>query len=67
MALVPRQANLGYFGPFMRAYGGAAPQARVELYMDTQAYRFGRESAAELYGQVTQLLGLQTPPAGMTA
>lgn len=57
-ATTDRQANLGFFGPFMKAWGAASPPARGELYMDTQAYTFGRESAATLYGQVGDLLGV---------
>lgn len=55
----PRQANLGFFGPFMQAYGRADQPTRAELYRDTQAYTYGRETDAELYAQVSALLGVQ--------
>lgn len=57
-----RLRNLGYFAGFMQAYGRAPLDTRAELYRDTQAYRYGRETADTLYGQVTALLGVQTPP-----
>jgi hypothetical protein len=56
-----RLANLGYFAGFMRAYGRADYPTRGELYRDTQAYRYGAEDAATLYGQVSTLLGVRTP------
>lgn len=58
MALAPKQANLGYFVGFMEGYGRAAAGTRAELYRDTQAYSGGAETAAELYGQVYDLLGV---------
>lgn len=64
MAVDPRTANLGYFGPFMHAYGQADDATRAALYADTEAYRYGREPAPTLYGQVSQLLGVPTPPPG---
>lgn len=60
MAL-PKQANLGYFGPFMAAYGRADYPTRAELYRDTQAYSGGIETAQTLYLQVSQLLGVAAP------
>lgn len=54
--------NLGYFGPFMQAYGRADYPTRAELYRDTRAYSGGVETTAQLYAQVTTLLGVQTPP-----
>ena len=63
---VPRERNLGYFDGFMRAYGRADLPTRAALYQDVNAYRYGREPAAQLYGQVTGLLGLTTPPPGYT-
>ena len=57
MAL-PRQANLGFFGPFMQSYGRADYPTRAELYRDTQAYSGGAETASDLYGQVYDLLGV---------
>lgn len=57
--------NLGYFGPFMQAYGRADVPTRAELYRDTLAYSGGRETDVQLYGQVATLLGVQTPPAGL--
>ena len=57
----PKQANLGFFGPFMKAYGRADYPTRATLYMDTQAYSYGRETAVQLYAQVTQLLGVSVP------
>lgn len=58
MATVNREANLGFFDRFMRAYGSASLETRAELYRDTQAYSYGRETDGELYTQVTQLLGV---------
>lgn len=55
------ERNLGFFDRFMRAYGRADEATRLELYRDTQAYSYGAESASQLYGQVSQLLGVQTP------
>lgn len=60
------QRNLGYFGPFMRAYGAADQPTRAELYRDTAGYQAGNETATLLYRQVTELLGVQTPPPGAT-
>lgn len=60
MAL-PRQANLGYFGPFMQQYGRADYPTRAELYRDTTAYSLGAERAETLYGQVYDLLGVAVP------
>lgn len=56
-----REANLGYFDRFMKAYGRATEPTRLELYRDTQAYRYGVEPASALYAQVTTLLGVTTP------
>ncbi len=42
----------------MQAYGRASLDTRAELYRDTQAYQYGRETDAQLYTQVTQLLGV---------
>lgn len=60
-----REANLGYFGPFMSAWGKADTPTRSTFYNDTQAYRYGRESAYDLYVQAQQLLGLPLPPLGV--
>lgn len=56
-----REANLGYFDRFMRAYGRADKPTRAQLYMDTQAYQYGRETPQTLYAQVNALLGVKTP------
>jgi len=56
-----REANLGYFAGFMQAFGRADDPTRAELYRDTQAYSYGRETDVQLYQQVTALLGLRTP------
>lgn len=61
-----RLQNLGYFAGFMRAYGRAPLSTRSELYRDTQAYQYGAETATDLYGQVTTLLGVQTPPGSLS-
>lgn len=53
--------NLGYFTGFMKGYGRADYPTRAELYRDTQAYSYGRETAAQLYAQVSQLLGVPYP------
>lgn len=58
---VPKQANLGYFAAFMQGYGRADYPTRAELYRDTQAYSYGRETATDLYGQVSALLGVPYP------
>jgi hypothetical protein len=63
MATVPQQTHLGYFVGFMQAYGRADYPTRAELYRDTQAYSYGAESAAALYQQVSQLLGVSVAPA----
>lgn len=57
----PRQANLGFFGPFMRAWGAASPEARISLYLDALAYEGGREPASELLQQTSELLGIPIP------
>jgi hypothetical protein len=57
-----RLLNLGYWRGFMTSYGRAALDVRAELYRDTQAYRYGAETATQLYSQVTALLGVTTPP-----
>lgn len=59
-----RLRNLGYFAGFMQAFGRAAPDVRAELYRDTRAYSGGVETDVQLYGQVTTLLGIATPPFG---
>lgn len=56
-----REANLGYFDRFMRAYGRADYPTRLELYRDTRAYSGGTETPADLYSQVSTLLGIRTP------
>jgi hypothetical protein len=56
-----RLANLGYWQGFMQAFGRADYPTRGELYRDTQAYSGGAETADQLYGQVTTLLGVRTP------
>lgn len=53
--------NLGFFGGFMKAYGRADYPTRAELYRDTEAYRYGAETATDLYGQVGTLLGVWVP------
>ena len=55
---VNHERNLGFFAGFMRAYGRADYPTRAQLYQDTQAYQYGRETATELYGQVADLLGV---------
>jgi len=57
-ALVNHERNLGYFEGFMKAYGRADYPTRAALWRDTQAYSGGAETAAQLYDQVTQLLGV---------
>ena len=57
-----RTQNLGYWRGFMTAYGRATLDVRGELYRDTEAYRYGAETATQLYTQVTALLGVATPP-----
>lgn len=57
----PRQANLGFFGPFMQAYGRADYPTRAELYRDTSAYQYGVEISDTLYRQVYALLGVPVP------
>jgi hypothetical protein len=57
----PYQRNLGYFAAFMRNYGRADYPTRAELWRDTQAYSYGGETAAQLYAQVAQLLGVSVP------
>ena len=66
MATVNHVANLGYFAAFMRQYGRADYPTRAELYRDTQAYSYGAETAADLYVQVSQLLGVAVPPSQPT-
>ena len=60
--MAERVANLGYFARFMAAYGLSDPPTRVLLYMQTQAYSGGRETATELYQQVSDELGVPVPP-----
>lgn len=61
MSLYPYQRNLGYFTQFMRNYGCADYPTRAELYRDTQAYQYGRETPMQLYQQVYDLLGVPVP------
>jgi hypothetical protein len=63
MATVNHERNLGYFEGFMKGYGRADDSTRAQLYMDTQAYSYGAESAGTLYQQVSQLLGVSVPPS----
>ena len=61
MGVLPREANLGLFDRFMRAWGAATLPARSTLYADAMAYSAGRESAAELYVQTAYLLNIRVP------
>lgn len=61
MSTYPYARNLGYFAQFMKQYGRATPPTRAELYQDTQAYSYGRETAQTLYDQVYNLLGVSVP------
>ena len=58
---VDHQRNLGFFRDFMIRYGQASTPTRLELYRDTQAYSYGAETAATLYQQVGDLLGVYVP------
>ena len=56
-----REDNLGYFARFMVAYGLSDPPTRVLLYMQTRAYSGGNETAAQLYQQISDELGVPVP------
>ena len=56
-----REANLGLFDRFMRAWGAAAESSRLMLYADTRAYSAGNETAETLYQQTSELLGIRVP------
>lgn len=61
-----RLENLGYWRGFMQSYGRADYPTRAELYRDTRAYSGGAETADTLYGQVSTLLGVTTPPGALS-
>jgi len=55
------ETNLGFFGPFMQAWGRADDRTHAELYIDALAYLGGSETPQEFEGQVSQLLGIPVP------
>lgn len=55
--------RLGYFGPFMLAWGKAAPAVRAQVYAETIDYRAGLIDARTEVVEVSQTLGIPFPPA----
>jgi hypothetical protein len=55
------QQHLGYFGPFMQAWGKATQEVRKEVYDVTLAYRRGTVTADEEVRQVSLDLGIPIP------
>ena len=55
------QTNLGYFGPFMAAWGKADEQTRAAVYDLTLAYRSGTLTADQEVRQVSTDLGVPIP------
>lgn len=64
MTLTPaeRQANLGYFGPFMAAWRAASDSARAEAYADVLAYWRGELTPLQEVQDVSRALGLTVQP-----
>lgn len=58
----PPDPGLGYFGPFMKAWGQASAALRAEVYALTQEYERGQLSADAEVRDVSQALGLAIPP-----
>lgn len=56
-----RQANLGWFLPFMQAFGGATVDTRAELYAETLQYEAKALPAAEYVADVADALDLPVP------
>jgi len=53
--------HLGYFGPFMRAWGEADQATRDEVYATTVEYRTGAITADEEVREVSADLGIPVP------
>lgn len=56
-----REANLGYFGPFMAAWGEASPTTRADVYMDALAYWRGDLTPQQEIDAVGAALGVPAP------
>lgn len=54
--------GLGYFGPFMQAWGKASEQVRAQVYALTQEYERGKLSADAEVRDVSTALGIAIPP-----
>lgn len=59
----PIEQRLGYFGPFMAAWGKATPETRERVYSDALAYWRGDLSASAEVSDVSAALGIPVPPA----
>lgn len=53
--------HLGYFGPFMKAWGEADETTRAEVYATTLDYRAGTITADEEVREVSADLGIPVP------
>lgn len=59
--MTARQDRLGWFVPFMQAYGKADAQARLVVDHAADAYRLGLITPQTFTGRVAVALGLPTP------
>jgi hypothetical protein len=61
MPVVTRQQRLGWFVPFMNAWGRATGPVQAQLEAAVQSYATGYISGATLIQRVDELLGLAIP------
>lgn len=61
MATVPRESRLGYFVPFMQAWGDADYPTRQQVEVSAEAYEAQLITGAALIQRVDDLLGLAIP------
>jgi hypothetical protein len=55
------QDRLGWFVPFMTAWGRAEPQIQAQVEAAVQSYALGLSTGATLIARVDELLGIAIP------
>jgi len=60
-ASTARQDRLGWFVPFMNAWGRAEPQVQAQVEAAVQSYALGLSTGATLIARVDELLGIAIP------
>lgn len=55
------ERRLGFFGPFMDAWGRAGPDQRAALLDSCRRFEAGQIPGVELEGDVSRILGIGVP------